>query len=320
MPAPQTGTAHTAGGQTAEIRPATRPPHVEGRIPFAGYSTWYRIYGDRNESGKLPLLCIHGGPGGSSRDLLPLRAIAETGRRVILYDQLGGGHSSLPEPHPELWTVDLFVREVDAVRQALGLERVHLFGHSWGGVVALTYTLTRPRGVASLTLASTMASFPQFVCETYRLLDELSPAFGTLVREHEAAGTCDDPAYLEACQAWYDCYIAPRHPESVPHDEDEAEFSGSHEVYRALNGPLEFDVQGPIREWDVTDRLAEIAVPTLVTSGRFDVMTEPIVRVLHEGIRGSEWVVFEDSAHLAHVDETDRYLAVLDGFLSRHEA
>src|SRR5215813_5959519 len=107
----------------------------EGFIPFRGYQTWYRIVGDREEAGKLPLLCLHGGPGTPHDYLEPLEALAETGRRVIFYDQLGCGNSDHPHD-PSLWEIELFVEEVDAVRAALGLEAIHLLGQSWGGFLA----------------------------------------------------------------------------------------------------------------------------------------------------------------------------------------
>ncbi len=71
---------------------------------FHGYRTWYRIVGDQEDEGKFPLLCLHGGPGMSHDYLEPLEAIAETGRRVIFYDQLGCGNSDHPHD-PALWNI-----------------------------------------------------------------------------------------------------------------------------------------------------------------------------------------------------------------------
>src|SRR4051812_36273072 len=109
----------------------------EGTIPFKGYQTWYRIVGDVEEPGKLPLLCLHGGPGFCYDYLESLDAMADSGRRVIYYDQLGCGNSHLPVSAPEMWTPQLFVEEIDVVRAALGLDRIHLLGQSWGGMLAM---------------------------------------------------------------------------------------------------------------------------------------------------------------------------------------
>ena len=100
--------------------------------------------------------------------------MAARGRRVIFYDQLGCGHSDHPHD-PSLWRVTLFVDEVGVVRRALGLDRLHLLGQSWGGMLAMEYALTQPEGLSSLTLASSPASMPQWVAEANRLRAELPP-------------------------------------------------------------------------------------------------------------------------------------------------
>ena len=140
----------------------------DGVINFHGYKTWYRVVGETEAAGKAPLLCLHGGPGAAHDYLEPLEAMAATGRRVIFYDQLGCGNSDHPHA-PEMWTVPLYVEEVGAIRRALGLERVHILGQSWGGMLALEYALTQPAGLASLIIADSLASIPQWVSEANRL-------------------------------------------------------------------------------------------------------------------------------------------------------
>ena len=183
----------------------------------------------------------------------------------------------------------------------------------------MSYTLTKPAGIASLTLSGAPPSRPQFAAESNRLLEQLPPEVGATIRKHEAEGTCDDPEYIEAVGRFYDHYVAARHPQPEPHLSPVEEVPSNPEVYLAMNGPLEFQDLGTLKDWDIRDRLVEIDVPTLVTSGRFDIITADIAGTVHEGIRGSEWVVFEESAHMAHLDEPDRYRAVLAEFLARHE-
>jgi proline-specific peptidase len=135
-------------------------PVEEGFIPFAGYRTWFRVVGSGEEPGKLPVLCLHGGPGATWHHMEPYEALAE-GRRVIFYDQLGCGRSAVTEPHEtSMWTPQLYVDEVAAVREALGLERVHVFGHSWGGMLGMLYAIGQPEGLASLIVESSPASVP----------------------------------------------------------------------------------------------------------------------------------------------------------------
>jgi proline-specific peptidase len=290
----------------------------EGTVPFRGYRTWYQVVGELSAAGgKLPLLVLHGGPGSPHDYLQDLAILADTGRPVVFYDQLGCGKSDHPDD-PTLWVMDTFVDEIGTVRDALGLHRVHLLGHSWGGILALEYALDQPRGLASLVLASTCASLPAFAAETRRLKESLPAEVQQTIDEHEAAGTTDDQAYREATMAYFTrwiCRLDLPWPDHVMRSLNNL----SEDVYGTMQGP-EWNVTGNLRDWEVTERLGELDMPVLVTSGLHDEMTETLVKPLVAGIRGAEWVVFENSAHLAPVEEPDRYRDVLTAFLGKVEA
>jgi L-proline amide hydrolase len=294
-------------------------PAQEGTIPFGGYQTWYRIVGEREEPGKLPLLLLHGGPGAAHDYLEALDAMAATGRRVIYYDQLGCGKSAIPESRPELWTVDLYVREVDAVRRALGLDRVHILGQSWGGMLGMEYALTRPAGLASLTIASSPASMVQWVEEANKLRAELPADVQDALTRHEAAGTFSDPEYQRAMDAFYARHVCRVQPLPEEVERSFAQIAANPEVYFTMNGPSEFHVIGTLKTWDILDRIGEIRVPTLITSGRHDEATPAIAGAIHERIGGSRWVLFEDSSHMPHCEEPERYARVLGDFLAEVE-
>jgi proline-specific peptidase len=219
-----------------------------------------------------------------------------------------------------MWTVDLFVEELGVVRQALGLAHTHILGQSWGGMLAMQYALTQPQGVASLVIANSPASMAQWVSEANRLRADLPPEVQQTLLQHEAAGTTDHPAYLAAMQVFYDrhvCRVVPA-PEYVARSF--AQIERNPEVYHTMNGPSEFHCIGKIKDWDIVDRLGEIDIPALVISGRYDEATPLIAETVHNGIRGSEWVLFEESSHMPHVEETERYMQVVEGFLDRIEA
>ncbi len=293
-------------------------PIQEGYVSFRGCRVWYRIVGDHEEPGKLPLLCLHGGPGAPHDYLEPLEAMAATGRRVIFYDQLGAGNSDHPHD-PSMWTVPLFVEELGVVRRALGLDRVHILGQSWGGMLAMEYALTQPQGLVSLIVSDSPASMTQWVAEANRLRADLPIEVQETLLKHEASGTTDAPAYLDAMMVFYRrhvCRIDP-FPDCVTRTFDKIALEP--EVYNTMNGPSEFHVTGVIKDWDIVDRLGEIEVPTLVISGRYDEATPEIAGTVHRGIAGSEWVLFENSSHMPHVEETELYLQVLTGFLDRIE-
>ncbi len=294
-------------------------PGKEGFVEFRGYKVWYRIAGKEEDSGKLPLLCLHGGPGAPHDYLEPLEAVASSGRRVIFYDQLGCGNSDQPHD-PSLWTVDLFVEEVGVVRRALGLERVHILGQSWGGMLAMEYALTQPPGLASLIIANSPASIPQWIAEANRLRAELPPDVQAALSKHEEAGTTDDPQYQEAMLVFYARHLCRLDPWPDCLTRAFEKLTQNPEVYNTMNGPSEFHVTGTLKNWDITDRLGEIRVPTLVGSGRYDEATPAIAEVVHRGITGSEWILFEESSHMPHLEEPEKALQVLGQFLSRVEA
>jgi L-proline amide hydrolase len=292
---------------------------TEGYVPFRGYRTWYRIVGEGEDEGKLPVLYLHGGPGGTHDYLEPLEAMAETGRRAIFYDQIGCGKSDLPDD-PSLWKVETFVDELGELRRHLGLDRLHIFGNSWGGMLAMEYALTQPTGVASMIVASSPASIPQWVAEANRLRSLLPEDVQDTLTRHEEAGTTDSPEYEQACLVFYHRHVCrlDEWPDCVLRSFAFIEEHGV--VYKTMNGPSEFHVIGPLKDWDITGRLDEIRIPTLVITGEHDEATPAINETVSSGIRGSESVIYPGGSHMAHVEDPDGYMRVLDGFLTRIEA
>lgn len=285
----------------------------EGRINVeSGYQIWYRRIGN----GGIPLLTLHGGPGAGSDYLETLEGLA-TERPVIFYDQLGCGKSDQPDDR-SLWQIERFVAEVDTVRAALGLEQIHLLGQSWGGWLAIEYMLSQPTGVVSLTLASTSSSVPQFVAETKLLKSELPPGVYETMLRYEAVGDYHHPEYEQATLEFYRRHVCrlTEWPAPLLRTLDNL---ADNPVYETMNGPNEFMVIGNLKDWDRTARLSEITASTLITVGRYDELTPACAETLHQGIANSRMVVFEESAHLAHLEETDKYLQVVVDFLASVE-
>jgi proline-specific peptidase len=290
---------------------------TEGFVAFAGAHTWYRSVAAEWEDGRLPLLCLHGGPGANWLHLVPYEAFADE-RRIVFYDQLGAGNSAVTEPHdPAMWTPELYVEEVDAVREALGLERVHILGHSWGGMLAMQYALGQPDGLVSLVVESSPANVPAWIAEVQRLRSELPPEVEATLRRHEEAETTDDPEYEEAVMVFYKRHLCRTDPWPDWLVRCFEVLDANPEVYRTMNGPSEFHVIGTIKDWDISDRLGEISVPTLIVSGRYDEVTPATVEVVHREIPGSEWVLLEESSHMAQAEEPERTLGAIRDFLER---
>ena len=300
---------------------------TEGKVPFRfgdeTAETWYRIDGELrpgDPEAPAPLVTLHGGPGATHDYLLPLADLTDD-RAVIFYDQIGNGRSTHYEGrNGDFWTPDLFVRELHNLVDGLGIAgRHHVLGSSWGGFLAQEYAFTHPPGLRSLVLADTAASFPDFVTEANRLRGELPPEVEATLKRHEEAGTTDDPEYEEACMVFYKRHLC--RLDEWPQELIDAFgwIAKDPTVYHTMNGPSEFHVIGSIKDWQSKDRLGEIDVPTLITSGRYDEATPALQEPLRDGIRNSEWVLFEESSHTPFMEERPRYMQVVGEWLARND-
>jgi proline-specific peptidase len=289
-------------------------PASEGFVDYRGHRTWYRIVG-QDGLGAAPLLALHGGPGSTHNYFAPLERLG-TDRPVVLYDQIGCGSSDRPTDIE--WSIGLFHKEVDAVRAQLGLDRIHLLGTSWGGMLALEHVLSGAEGIVSLILSSTLASVDQWATEQLLLRAALPTDVIEVLDRHERAGTFDDPEYEQAMEAYFD-----RHFYRGPKPRAELERMAAEKatnVYRAMQGPNEWTITGAMKGWDVRDRLSEIDVPTLVIRGRYDMCTDAIAAELTNGIRNARELVLEESSHTPVLEETDRYLDAVARFMRESEA
>ncbi len=286
----------------------------EGYVDFRGYRTWYRVFGARGLPG-VPLVALHGGPGSTHAYFAPLERLSSE-RPVVVYDQIGCGRSDHPTDVD--WNVAVFRDELAALREQLGLDRIHLLGTSWGGMLALEHVLSGATGIASLILSSTLADLALWNEEQLRLRGELPAEVVEVLDRYEQRGEYDAPEYEQAMQAYYDRHLY-RGPK--PRAEMEA-WARDHsvEVYRAMQGPNEWTTTGALTGWNVRERLGEIDVPTLVVRGRYDMCTDRVAADLVNGIRGAREIVLDESSHTPVLEETDRYLEIVGDFMREVEA
>ena len=283
---------------------------TEGYLDLPNGQVWWRREGDGDA---LPILLLHGGPGAASYYLEPFAERLAEHRPVIIFDQLGCGRSDQPDD-PALWTLDRACEEVDDVRAALGLEHCHLLGQSWGGWLAIEYLCRGTTGIDRVVLASTSASMRQFGEESLRLIHALPPAVCETILELSEARQYDDPAFVAASMEFYRrhvCRLDPW-PEAMILTADELD---GNQVYLTMNGPNEFTLVGTLKDWDRQADLSRIAQPTLITCGRFDEITPACSETILAGIPDGRMVVFEESAHCAHLEELELYTATVEAFL-----
>ena len=302
---------------SSEDRPVTT-----GTMPFRGHETWYRVTGTLDPGAEqAPLVVLHGGPGAAHNYTLAMTALADDGRAVVHYDQLGCGLSThLPDADPSFWTVDLFVAELRALVEHLGIaDRFHLLGQSWGGMLGPEVVLADPTGIVSLSICDSPASMPLWLQAANELRAELPAEVQATLLAHEEAETTDSAEYKAAEQVFYDrhvCRIVPNPPDVAA---TFAQLEAEPTVYLAMNGPSEFHVIGSLKDWSVVDRLGGIAVPTLVVAGAYDEAKPIVWQPFLDRIPDVRSHVFAESSHMPHVEEPEAFTEVVGSFLRQHD-
>lgn len=280
----------------------------EGYIKVNGGKIWYQKYRENNNT---PVILLHGGPGSSHYSMQGLKALAAE-RPVVFYDQLGCGNSDRPSDH-SLWNLDRFVEELGQIREALSLDEVHILGHSWGTTLAAAYGLTKPGGVKSIIFSSPCLSAPLWAKDQDQNRKQLPIEIQETLKNCEDNGITDSEEYKEATTEFnkrFVCRIDPK-PEILV----EASKLANRELYNVMWGPSEFHVTGNLKDFDCTSRLNELNIPTLYTCGRYDEATPQSTKYFCSLTPNSKIHVFENSAHLPYLEETEEYLQVVSEFL-----
>jgi proline iminopeptidase len=282
-----------------------------GHADVPGGKVWWRKVGS---GPKTPLVLLHGGPGAGHNYLLPLAALA-TDRPVIFYDQLGCGKSDSP-PDEKIYTIQRSVDELDALRAALGLKQIILYGHSWGSVLAIEYLCQgRGKGVERLVLGGALASVPQTMAGQQRLITEMPHGEGARMRALEADGKTASPEYDALVQKFYDLHVCRKKP-MPPEAAESLEICGKSIAYRVMNGPNEFTIVGVIKDWDRRKDLGRIRLPTYITTGEFDEVTLDCHQTIQHGITGSKLEVFKDCSHMTMSEKPHEYVAAVERFVA----
>jgi L-proline amide hydrolase len=291
-------------------------------VAFREFQTWVRITTPETpRPDTYPLFVLHGGPGMAHNYVRNISELAgETGRQVIHYDQIGCGHSThLPDAPADFWTPELFVDEFHTVRTELGIDRYHLLGQSWGGMLGAEIAVGAPEGLVSLSICNSPASMDLWVAGAAELRAQLPVETQAALDRHEAADTVTDPEYLAATDEFYSrhlCRVVPTPQDLV---DTITQMEAEPTVYHTMNGPNEFHVLGTLRNWSIIDRLGLIVVPTLVIAGEFDEATPATWAPYVERIADTRSHVFADASHCSHLEKPEEFRAVVAAFLADHD-
>jgi proline iminopeptidase len=289
---------------TADASGVKWVPVVKGR-----HQVWTRKVG----SGPIKVLLLHGGPGFSHDYLEAFTPYAQkAGLEIYYYDQLGCGLSDRPQD-PSLWTIERYLTEVEEVRKGLGLDRFVLYGHSWGGMLAIEYALKHPRRLSGLVISNMTASCAEYVRHAAEMRAALSTDDQIVLARYEAENNTENPTYqavIDKLNAEHVCRLKPW-PEPVMRS-----FAGANlAIYNQMQGPNEFVITGNFRNWDRWADLPRIKTPTLVMGARYDEMDPEQIRREGRLIPNARTWISERGSHLTLWDDQEAYFAALIPFL-----
>lgn len=292
------------------IMPRSSIQSITGTIQTENANIWYKKFFTANSIDKTPLICLHGGPGFSHHCMLDLQALA-IDRPVIFYDQSGCGNSKNTDNTN--WTFDHYLTELEEIINALGYEKVILLGSSWGGTLAAKYASLNQNKLEALILASPLISTAQWISDCQKLALSISPEFLQLILKHEAAGSTQDPEYQDAVTVFYNNFLCRLQP--WPQNVLDSCAVVNSEIYHTMWGPSEFTATGNLKDVDLTDKLSNITIPTLITCGRFDTATPETMQKYCNFLPNGKIVVLETSAHMNIAEEPEIYVKIIKSFL-----
>ena len=292
-----------------EIQPEAR--HV---VEVDGYKVVAYSFGRGPET----VFCLNGGPGLPCDYLREAHScLIDRGYRVVAFDQLGTGSSDRPTDK-SLWTIGRYVEETETVRKALGLGKVHMLGHSWGGWLAIDYALTYPGNLETLILEDTVADMPHLISELERLRAALGPETVAMMQKHEAQGTYNHPEYLAAVTILNYRHVCrlPEWPAPVRRSLDDWNMG----PYETMQGPNEFLYIGNLKDWNRIPDLPQLAMPVLIAAGEHDELTPACALRMKLALKDAELKVFANASHMPFYENPQDYYPALLDFLSRHRA
>jgi proline iminopeptidase len=295
--------------------PAQTIPHATGVAHTDQVDIAYETFGAKGTA--LPIIAVNGGPGLSHAYMMQNDLWARIGknRLVVLYDQRGTGGSKRVQNGASQTgvsqtgvsqTMDAQVADLDAVRQALGLNKFALLGDSYGGLVVMAYSAAHPEHVAKLILSDSPG--PSW----HDIVHVLPDVFPDIEEENKQEAQKLGPETEAAARAGLRNHFRMIFYSTQKRD-----------AYMSRMGDLGYEpaigeaVAKATANLDLAPKLADFKFPTLVINGRYDMNVAPLTawRLAH-AIPGAKLVFFEQSGHLPAYEEPDKYIEVLENFLN----
>ncbi len=283
--------------------------------PAGEFKVWTKRVGNNPT---MKVLLLHGGPSMTHEYFEAMDSyFPGAGIEYYFYDQLGSARSDQPD-NDALWTTERFVDEVEQVRIALGLNKDNfcLLGHSWGGILAMEYTLAHQDKMKCVIISNMMASIPDYnQYAALVLADRLDPQALAEIRAMEAAEDFDNPRYMELLiPEHYERHVLRMPYAQWPEPVTRSLNNVNAHIYVLMQGPSEFGARGRLAEWDRTQDLNKINIPTLTIGGRWDTMDPEHMNWMANEVQHGRYLATEGS-HMAMYDDQETYMAGVIKFL-----
>jgi proline iminopeptidase len=266
-----------------------------------------------------PLMILHGGPGASHGYFLPHLLPLAAQRRLIFIDERGSGRSQRLSD-PKGYTLDNMVGDVEAVRLALGLEKMDVLGHSFGGILAQAYAIQHPGSVRRLILAGTGSSAARIDADFVLIKNRLDPGLRKRIEDLEANGIFEPSgAQLPEYRKLADQAEGPYeyHRRSAPWDAPGEEMGMGWDVLREMwSTRSDFHIDGNLKGFDLTPGLRKLNTPTLIIYGDHDLLTDATAQETAAALSGSKVVRIPDCGHSQFADQPVAFLRAVSAFLT----
>jgi proline iminopeptidase len=306
-------------GQADELSGGARMIPIT--TPKGEFHVWVKRIGNNP---RIKVLLLHGGPGFPHEYLEAFDSyFPKAGIEYYYYDQLGSFYSDQPDD-PELWNTARFLDEVEQVRKALGLTRdnFYLYGHSWGGMLAIEYALKYPENLKGLIISNMMASIPAYNVYAKKVLEPtMDPKALEQIKSLEAAGDYENPQYMQLLiPNFYTKHILRMPFDQWPEPVLRAFKHVNNGIYVRMQGPSELGAGGLLANWDRTKDLKRIAVPTLTIGSRYGTMDPNHMKWMSQEVQNGRYLYCPSGSHLAMYDDQKVYFKGLIQFIQDVDA
>lgn len=282
-------------------------------IPYLGYKTHCIVYGDLSSG--VPIIVLHGGPGGCVERYEALTELSKKGIPMIFYDQLGCGYSKIPKGHFELWTYKTYMDELENVIRFFNLQKYIVLGHSWGGMLALEWVTKREhKGLEKLVLFSTLPSTKIWNDEHLKMIESFpEEEKKNLINDFEGKSV-QKPYLKRGLHRFYQEHVAKKTDKKYIGKRKKFPRTNK-EIYEFMWGKSELFGTGTLLNWNTENDLHKIDVPTLIISGAFDESTPAMNQLMNERIKNSKWLLLKNSHHIGYAEEPDIVIEEITKFI-----